>query len=566
MGGITKFRVVVASTLLALPFAMPHVASADSCRSKEKETRFFVPEPNQGARAQIADLHASHHRADAALIRKMIETPQAVWLTDGTPKSVRHQVAKIVHEAREQEAVPVLVAYNLPYRDCSQYSAGGAADSAAYKAWIDGFAAGIGHENAIVLVEPDGLGIIPWYSQFRGLLQQPGPYESCQPPDADPATAADDRFALMNYAVDALKALPHTTVYLDGTHTGWLGAGDAAHRLAQAGVARADGFFLNVSNYQPTDHLQKYGTWISKCIWFGLDSADWSRGHFDWCASQYYPATASDFSTWGLSDAWYAEQVEAQTYAGYPGDSGLAHFVIDTSRNGQGPWLSPVSYPDNQDWCNPPTRGLGFTPSTDTGVALNAAFLWVKVPGESDGQCNRGTGWHHRPGPRQHDRSRGWDLVPGDGARVGPQRQPALEVAPQQQRVRRRRHRPSALGDRSRFQGGDERVAVRLRTYAIATAALAGAAGALATRPLDGQHPPGRDRFRGGRCQRLGGRVCRRVGERILASLTVSPLVDDEGQLVGASKVVRDVTRQRRADERERQLFSQAAAAGRRFR
>lgn len=51
-----------------------------------------------------------------------------------------------------------------------------------------------------------------------------------------------------------------------------------------------------------------------------------------------------------------------------------------------------MSYPDNQDWCNPPGRGLGFTPSTNTGVLLNSAFLWVKIPGQSDGQCNRGSG------------------------------------------------------------------------------------------------------------------------------------------------------------------------------
>ena len=55
--------------------------------------------------------------------------------------------------------------------------------------------------------------------------------------EADPATAAADRFAMMNYAVDKLKANPGTSVYLDGTHSAWLGAGDAAHRLIQAGVA-----------------------------------------------------------------------------------------------------------------------------------------------------------------------------------------------------------------------------------------------------------------------------------------------------------------------------------------
>ena len=46
--------------------------------------------------------------------------------------------------------------------------------------------------------------------------------------------------------------------------------------------------------------------------------------------------------------------------------------------------------PDPQDWCNPPGRGLGIRPTTDTGDPLADAFLWVKVPGESDGQCSRG--------------------------------------------------------------------------------------------------------------------------------------------------------------------------------
>ena len=45
----------------------------------------------------------------------------------------------------------------------------------------------------------------------------------------------------------------------------------------------------------------------------------------------------------------------------------LKHFVIDTSRNGQGPWTPTASYPDTQDWCNPPGRGLGLLPTADTG-------------------------------------------------------------------------------------------------------------------------------------------------------------------------------------------------------
>jgi endoglucanase len=54
-------------------------------------------------------------------------------------------------------------------------------------------------------------------------------------------------------------------------------------------------------------------------------------------------------------------------------------FVIDTSRNGQGP--------KGTRWCNPPGRGLGALPTTETGNPLIHAFLWIKTPGESDGEC-----------------------------------------------------------------------------------------------------------------------------------------------------------------------------------
>ncbi len=57
----------------------------------------------------------------------------------------------------------------------------------------------------------------------------------------------------------------------------------------------------------------------------------------------------------------------------------------------------------------------------------------------------------------------------------------------------------------------------------------------------------------------------RKDGRRILVSLTVSPIKDDDGNIVGCSKVVRDVTLQRRADERERRLLADAAAANAKF-
>ncbi len=55
-------------------------------------------------------------------------------------------------------------------------------------------------------------------------------------------------------------------------------------------------------------------------------------------------------------------------------------------------------------------------------------------------------------------------------------------------------------------------------------------------------------------------------GRRILVSLTISPIKDDDGHVVGASKIVRDVTYQRHGEQRERQLLADAAAANAKFR
>ena len=385
-----RFTVVLSTLFLMLLFTVPGLMAAETPTGDlPPDTQFFVPRASALARGHINALHNSGNRADARLLRAMTQTPQAVWFTEPRPTRVQEEVRRTVRQANGQGAIPVLVAYNLPFRDCAQFSAGGATSVQQYKTWIDNFAAGIGNLNAIVILEPDGLGIIPWYKQFRGLPSEGG-YEWCQPAEADEATAADDRFAMLNYAVDTLKARPNVRVYLDGTHSAWLGAGDAAHRLVQAGVLRADGFFLNVSNYVETERLEKYGAWVSKCLWFASDPASWGLGHYDWCANQYYPANPNDFSTWVLTDQWYADNVESQ--GAYPGEEALAGFVIDTSRNGRGPWTPTVTYPDPQVWCNPPGRGVGLRPTADTGNTLIDALLWIKIPGESDGECTRGLG------------------------------------------------------------------------------------------------------------------------------------------------------------------------------
>jgi endoglucanase len=375
----------------------------------DADTEFFVPKRNHGAVEQIADLRAGGHNAEARLIRAMVETPQAIWFTTGTPKDVRKDVKNTIKRAAAKDAVPILVAYNIPFRDCAQFSAGGATTAQEYRDWIDGFAAGIGDGEAVVILEPDGLGIIPYYNPYGGADGSPD-LEWCRPSEADAQTAAADRFAMLRYAVEALKALPNVSVYLDGTHSGWLGVGDIAHRLVQAGVAQADGFFLNVSNYQFTANLVQYGTWVSSCIAYATAVVP---GDFVNCPNQYWnggplPAKIAELlGPWqgvGLSAyGEWSDDTDIPTlntsginlrYANMLGATqATTHFVIDTSRNGVGPWQPPTgAYPDPQDWCNPPDRGLGLRPTADTGIALLDAYLWVKIPGESDGECTRGLG------------------------------------------------------------------------------------------------------------------------------------------------------------------------------
>jgi endoglucanase len=187
-------------------------------------TQFSVAPPNHDAVRQIAELTSQGRTAKAALIRDIINTPTAVWVEGASAEEAEQQVRQTTRQAAGKKTVPVLVLYNIPSRDCAQYSAGGATSVAEYEVWIDGVVRGIGDREAVIALEPDSLGIIPWYTNIDGQL------EWCQPAEADSATAASDRFAMLNYAVDALTALPNTSVYLDGTHSAWLNIGDISQR------------------------------------------------------------------------------------------------------------------------------------------------------------------------------------------------------------------------------------------------------------------------------------------------------------------------------------------------
>ncbi|MET8545884.1 glycoside hydrolase family 6 protein, partial [Kitasatospora sp. NPDC004799] len=361
-------------TVLAAP-APAQAGQQDTGHTLPAGTRFFV-DPDTDAAKQALRYLKDHDVAGATAMAKLAGWPQATWFTDGTPAEVEAKARALVRRAARTGTVPVLVAYNVPLRDCSQYSSGGAQSDAEYQAWISALARGIGRSKAVVVLEPDALANLP---------------SDCSPTSDPTGELTAGRYADLRHAVDVLERQPGSVVYLDAGNSHWQSVGTAAQRLLKAGGDRAQGFSLNVSNFFATDLSDHYGTWVSKCLWYATKGPEAARGHTEQCAGQYYsPAApndgqpgnavdADDPGTWHWTDRWFDQNV------GNPPVNDMAHFVVDTSRNGKGGWtLPPGTYAgDPQTWCNPPGRGVGNRPTADTGTPLVDAYLWVKTVGQS---------------------------------------------------------------------------------------------------------------------------------------------------------------------------------------
>ncbi|MEU8651403.1 glycoside hydrolase family 6 protein [Streptomyces sp. NPDC048737] len=106
---------------------------------------------------------------------KLASWPQAKWLTEGTPSEVRSKVSGLVHRVPAVNRAPVLVVYDVPGRDRTQYPSGGAASSAAYGSGSTPFASGIenspgaGREGVRLSQSP----LLPARTQDQG--RDPGP-------------------------------------------------------------------------------------------------------------------------------------------------------------------------------------------------------------------------------------------------------------------------------------------------------------------------------------------------------------------------------------------------------
>lgn len=278
-----------------------HMGKATASPNPLANTSLYV-DPSSNARRQ-ADEWRRSRPADARALDIVAQQPQAFWIGEWSGEPSR-AIKEIVQEVRRASALPVLVAYNIPNRDCGSHSAGGAGNGAAYRKWIRGFAQGLAGQRSTVILEPD----------------------AAAGSDCLTGSALDERYDLLRDAVKVLKSAG-AAVYVDAGNPNWIEADEMGERLKRAGITGADGFALNVSNFYTNAENIAYGERVSRNV-------------------------------------------------------GGKHFIIDTSRNGNGS--------AGGEWCNPQGRAIGNAPTVETNHRLVDAFLWIKRPGESDGKCSGG--------------------------------------------------------------------------------------------------------------------------------------------------------------------------------
>ncbi len=236
-------------------------------------SKFYVSPYSESAQNIGLSCGAQYPNAPR-LISKLAEQAQGIWFGDWN-SNPGHDVSGVVAAASLEQAVPILITYNIPIRDCGGYSGGGASSAAGYQSWISSFASGIGDKKVVVILEPDALSQL----NNQGCLN---------------SNERSERVNLLKYAVNTLhEKAPQSVVYLDAGHNPENGNGitasDMAGRLSEAGVAGAAGFALNVSNYETTGDNAAYGQQISKLIGnkhFVIDTSRNGRGpdaNHDWC-------------------------------------------------------------------------------------------------------------------------------------------------------------------------------------------------------------------------------------------------------------------------------------------
>ncbi|HWF72017.1 MAG TPA: glycoside hydrolase family 6 protein [Solirubrobacteraceae bacterium] len=272
--------------------------------------QWFV-DRNDDAQRQLRAWRRSGQTVEANLLAKLADEPQTVhfgFQSHPITASVRYYLRRV-----RRGTVATFSTYDIPHLGCT-HTSDTPAQAGAVRAWMKGFARGIGKHRIVVFLEEDALITI-------GCLSHSG---------------LAVRMSELEYATRVLGALPHTVTYLDaGAADGDPSPGRMASLLRRAGIRHIRGFFLNASHYDWTSNELRYGDRVAKIL--------------------------------------------------------HTHFVVSTTSNGRGP-LRPHNRGKNGNeiLCNPPGRGLGPRPTTTTNDPYADAFMWIGIPGRSNGQCHPG--------------------------------------------------------------------------------------------------------------------------------------------------------------------------------
>jgi cellulose 1,4-beta-cellobiosidase len=292
-----------------------------------------------------------------------------------------------------------IVVYDLPGRDCAALASNGeipatAAGLTEYESqYIDPITSILSqfassNIRVVAIIEPDSLPNVVTNSNMSACATAGPLYEQG-----------------ITYALNKLHTISNVYNYLDIAHSAWLGwpnnmsgtpnVYNTVVRNTTAGYASMDGFISDTANYTPTQEplltnptLQVNGQ--------NVDSATFY---------QFNPT----FDELSYDTQMYNTLVSA----GFPSSK---KFLIDTSRNGWGP-THPTTItsatdvntyvadnkidkrPFRGDWCNQNNAGIGARPADQPFGSSSPilAFVWIKPPGESDGDYPSGSHTHGDP-------------------------------------------------------------------------------------------------------------------------------------------------------------------------
>jgi endoglucanase len=166
------------------------------------------------------------------------------------------------------------------------------------------------------------------------------------------------RYRLLRYGIDRLSGNPNATIYIEAGASDWEGASRMAKKLRKVGIAKVRGFMLNATHYDWTRANVAYGLKLSSLV-------------------------------------------------------GGKHFVINTAENGRGPIHKRL--PNGRRltvWCNPPKRGLGPAPTTNTSNPMADAYLWINRPGYAQSCQGRPIAWYLPRALSYAKYATGWEAPP----------------------------------------------------------------------------------------------------------------------------------------------------------